>query len=367
MTDRIGVTKSSPSTSFYLEADVVSQSQSGNYSTVRCYLRCVNAGNTSSQFNNTGFQAGSIDGIGEFGRHSGNPFLPGGYGAGAQRWRNGAYNVNVSHNSDGTRSPITLRMTLDYGSINESHTASLSFARIPQEPAAPSPLSGTPDQVTATSMRYRFSGNDNGGASIIEWQIQYAENSAFTVGVKTMTSTGTSTLTGLKPGTRYWIRSRGRNSVGWGSYSSVRDATTLGAAPGAPTNVLLVTTPPDLINIDWVDPVDTGGKPITGYDIQIATNSAFTADLVQRSISAGTSEYDWTGLEPAKTYWLRVRAKNVDAVGAWSSPVSAMIPAGGKVWTGSAWKAAVWRVWTGSLWKVGLVKVWDGTAWVLAK
>jgi hypothetical protein len=367
MTDRIGVTKSSPSTSFYLEADVVSQNQAGNYSTVRCYLRAVNAGNTSSYYGGSGVQAGSIDGIGEFGRHSASPFLPSGYANGAWRWRDGYWDVNISHNADGTRGPITLRMSLIYGSINESHTASLSFSRIPKVPAAPTNVSPTPDEITSSSMRYRFSGGDNGGSAIIEWQIQYAKSADFTVEPLTVSSSGTSTLTSLAPGTQYWMRARGRNAIGWGSYSSAATGTTLGAPPQPPTDILLVTTPPDQINIDWVDPVNTGGKPITGYDIQLAENSSFTAGLLQQSAPAGSSEFDWTGLAPAKTYWMRVRANNVDATGEWSSPASAMIPAGGKAWTGTGWKAAVWRAWTGTGWKAGLVKVWDGTQWVLSK
>lgn len=77
MTDRIGVTKSSPSTSFWLEADVLSYNPGGGYVTIRCYLRAANgpSGNSSSQYGGSGFQAGYV-GTSEFGRHSGSPFLP---------------------------------------------------------------------------------------------------------------------------------------------------------------------------------------------------------------------------------------------------------------------------------------------------
>lgn len=365
MTDRIGVQKSSPSTAFYLEADVVGTS--GNSSRVRCYLRCVNAGNGSSQFNDSGFQAGSIDGFGEFGRHSGHPFLPGGYANGQWRWRDGYWDVLIPHNSDGTRGPVTLRMTLVYGNINESHTASLSFARIPKAPAAPTINSASPDQITANSMRVRFSGNDNGGSTVLEWQIQYDTSSSFNASPKTVSSNGTTTLTGLQPGTTYYYRARGRNAVGWGAYSSVDSGKTLTAPASPPTSVLLLVQPPTGLDVDWEPPTNLGGGAITAYDIQWSEDQTFTTGVLQAQTAGTVTEYEIGGLQPARTYWVRVRANNANAVGAWSTPLSAMIPAGGKAWTGADWKSAVLRAWTGSLWKIALLKYWDGTDWKIVE
>lgn len=138
MTDRISVSKTAPSTAFYLEADRISQSIEGNYTTVRCYLRCVNTGSTSSFSNFAGDQIGSIDGIGEFGRHSGTPFLPIGVAGGATRWRDGPFDVNIPHNPDGTRGAITLRQGLYYdsGTVAQDNTASFNdFPAIPRGPS----------------------------------------------------------------------------------------------------------------------------------------------------------------------------------------------------------------------------------------
>lgn len=137
MTDRIAVAKSSPSTTFYLEADRIGQSIAGNYTTVRFYLRCVNNGGTGSFSSYAGNHIGSIDGIGEFGRHSGTPFLPSGVAGGATRWRDGPWDVNIPHNADGTRGAITLRQGLYYdgGAVAQDNTASFSdFPAIPRGP-----------------------------------------------------------------------------------------------------------------------------------------------------------------------------------------------------------------------------------------
>lgn len=83
-------------------------------------------------------------------------------------------------------------------------------------PAAPTMLS--PDTIGHTSARIRFSGNSNGGSSILEWQIGYGTSSTtvqFTVG-----SSGTTTVSGLSIGTTWYFWARGRNAVGWGPWSS---------------------------------------------------------------------------------------------------------------------------------------------------
>lgn len=138
MTDRIGVTRNSPNTSFWLEADMVSQNVAGNYSTLALYLRCANgpSGSTGSYAGGYGIQWGGIDGFGEFGQHNGNPFLPSGYAQNQLRWRDGPWYVNIPHNSDGTRGAVTLRMILNYvntGGVDVHYTGSIGpFPTIPR-------------------------------------------------------------------------------------------------------------------------------------------------------------------------------------------------------------------------------------------
>lgn len=95
-------------------------------------------------------------------------------------------------------------------------------------PSAPTPIGL--DQITPVAMRYRFSGNSDGGSGILEWQAQLAEDAAFTIGVRTVSSSGTTTFDSLTPSKRYYARSRGRNAWGWGAWSSVINAETLSGA-----------------------------------------------------------------------------------------------------------------------------------------
>lgn len=104
-----------------------------------------------------------------------------------------------------------------------------SADRIPQVPGAPYSVAIT--QVTATSMVYQFSSTTDGGSAILEWQVQYATNSGFSTGVVSIGGgNGIVTLSGLTPGTAYWVRARGRNAVGWGPYGNAFSATTLSGA-----------------------------------------------------------------------------------------------------------------------------------------
>lgn len=232
-TVRIQSSQSSPATTFYLEADHIGTDAPNRRWLVRFYLRASNGpgGSTGSRYNGQGYQVGRYAGN-EFGRHQGSPFLPPGYPNGATRWHDGPWDVWVTGSGMAWDMPLT--MTLQYGSINTTLGGSIYLPQIATVPPAPSPLVTTPDQTTATSMRYQFSGNGDGGSGIIRWEVMYGTDPTFAPGTYSIIpSSGTSILTGLTPTTTYYMVSRGVNSVGNGPWSSPRDGTTLAAtAPG---------------------------------------------------------------------------------------------------------------------------------------
>lgn len=137
MTDRISFSHTSPSTSYYLEADLLSQNIAGNSSTVRCYIRAVNNGNSSSYFNGNGWHRGYCNG-GLFRERNQTPFLPSGVPGGATRWRDGPYDVVVPHNSDGTKT-VVLRMAI---SVGNDVSADLTLPTIPRA-STPTFVGGT--------------------------------------------------------------------------------------------------------------------------------------------------------------------------------------------------------------------------------
>jgi hypothetical protein len=128
--------------------------------------------------------------------------------------------------------PMSAQKTINFGLYFEGHSSSFPAASgsgslvIPWTPPAPTPLGF--DEHAPTSLRYRFSSAGTGGSPILEWQAQIATDAAFTQNLQTVTSSGTSTFSGLVPGTPYRARSRGRNAVGWGAWSAVSTDYTLG-------------------------------------------------------------------------------------------------------------------------------------------
>ena len=119
--------------------------------------------------------------------------------------------INVTNNTNvGFR--IDNSGTSGFGGPTEMWVA-VSRAVVPQ---APTPLSI--DNVMHQQFRYRFSGNWDGGAAIQEWQIGYGydpNNVQYTAPSSVTIDVGTFVV-----GATIYIWSRGRNSVGWGPWSS---------------------------------------------------------------------------------------------------------------------------------------------------
>lgn len=210
MTDRIVVNRTGPSTRFILEADVI------GLGLIRAYLRAENHGATNSVDGNSGWQAGSIDGYGEFHRHSGQPFLRSGVaGGGTWRWRDGPYDIYVGDPAWG----VTLRHKLYYGNDD-----AVGLAIQPQAPTTP-----VFSLITATTFRVQFGGRGNGGSGITLWRLQIATSPGFEPWsiVATVSSSGTSDFSGMIPGQRYYARAQGENAVGAGWWSGTGAGETL--------------------------------------------------------------------------------------------------------------------------------------------
>lgn len=142
-----------------------------------------------------------------------------------------------NHNSTGYLNVAISASINASGELFGTAGASGTFVvnRNPRPPTAPSNISIS--ELQATSFVYKFSGAgvDNGGSAVTGWDAQIATNSGFTTGVQTVTSSGTTTFTGLVPGTQYWVRARGKNAYWSGAWStSLTATTTSGALVGKP-------------------------------------------------------------------------------------------------------------------------------------
>ena len=167
-------------------------------------------------------------------------------------------------------------------------------------PPAPSPVAGTPDQITPTSMRYRFSGNGDGGSGIIRWEYQYSTTPGFTSGNSAViTGDGTEDVSGLTPNTTYYFRSRGVNAVGNGAWSATSQGTTL---PATPPGMALDPAPSGVSMSVTLTPPG-GATGVTKYRVEyrIGTGAATAAE-------SATSPIVVNGLVPGTVYQWRASA-----------------------------------------------------------
>lgn len=220
-------------------------------------------------------------------------------------------------------------------------------------PAAPS----TPalSSIASTSIFVTFTDGSNGGAAIDSRQIAYGTGTTVT-GATIVSSDGSTSITGLTPGTTYYFWARTHNSKGYSAWSSRSSAVTLNV-PEATTTPALSSATPTTVTVTWA-PNGTGGSPITGYDIGYNTT-----DTTPSVITAGTSPYIQDGLTPGTTYYFWVRAKNAVGNGPWSASTSVTTIAGARVKVGGVWKIAIAFVNVAGVWKIAIPYEKSGGVW----
>jgi hypothetical protein len=131
---------------------------------------------------------------------------------------------NVPHRADGTAEySLNGGVTLVQLGTASAGIGTRSLPRIANVPEAPTPLPFGP--ITSSSAEFRFSGNGSGGGPIREWQVHYGTDPA--AGQFAKSSTGSTVIDGLKPNSTYYFWARGRNDFGWGPFSSRVSAKTL--------------------------------------------------------------------------------------------------------------------------------------------
>lgn len=267
-TQRISWTSSAPTTEFNLYADRVGQSQDGNYTTVRIYIRAYNRGSTGSYFSDSGLHHGWIeDYSSDDASHSGNPFLPSGVANDSQRW-SVMQEINVKHGSNGKRGAVTLHMTVKYGSNDISKTASFDdFPDIDVSPGTPSISSIGNVTSNSAIVNYR----KGGGSSPTGWTVQWADNSSFSGATSKNVAIKDSNyqLTGLTHRKTYSVRVRSYNDEGTSNWSDISQFTTGYDLPSAPHSYHIDTLDQTSIRYYYApDPNQGGGSALefqTGY------------------------------------------------------------------------------------------------------
>lgn len=200
-TRRIAVTVASPSTEFDTDADLISQDQAGNFSTVYYWVGAINRGNTTSFYGSSGTQTATVAGGGGSG-HGGT--IPKPVATGAQRWYDGPWAVNIGHDANGNLGAVDIAQTITWAWNRTDHGSIGPFPRIPKKPSVP----GTPiaTHVLPTSLQLDWTAStDNAGSAIDGYLVRRWLGSTMTGTYTDVSQTNTLTRTdsGLTPGTTY--------------------------------------------------------------------------------------------------------------------------------------------------------------------
>ncbi len=209
-------------------------------------------------------------------------------------------------------------------------------------PSASAPAKLTNDDVetsniTSSSFTVSWTAlEDDGGSEITRYDIQrsnherdfsFTEEDPIPIDPS---SELTHTFTELFPETSYGFQIRAVNAIGeggwWKTRASTRITTLPATAPDAPTNLVVDETESDQLTLTWEAPVETGGKDITGYEVQhkLATDT----DWPSSSTTVTTTTATISGLDPETQYDVRVAAINEIGTGSWleSSGTTAEAP-----------------------------------------
>ena len=170
--------------------------------------------------------------------------------------------------------------------------------------------------ITTTSASSGGNITYNGGATVTASGVVWSTSASPTVALSTKTTDGaadgtfSSSITGLSPGTLYYVRSYATNSVGtsYGEQISFNSATPLTLAATTAASSIANTTATSGGDIS-----SDGGSAVTARGIVWGTTTNPTTALTTKTTDGtgtGTFTSSLTGLTPATTYYVRSYATN---------------------------------------------------------
>lgn len=267
--------------------------------------------------------------------------------------------VSTSYAADVTRT-FTAKITGAYNGATPSKTFTHTVDRRPYDtPSAPSNPSVVLANITEDGILTNWTEPSNwGGFDSGDYQLQVADNPAFTGATSYTVNNATSRLiTGQPSGSRFYLRVRGNNGGtgnggGYGDWSGTTSYITRGV-PFDPASVSVsdvgsTTATAYAPNGTGYDGATAGNSP-TGTDVELSADGGSTWPL---SFSAGSPTVPLTGLIPGVEYTPRARHTNSYGESDWvvGDPfVTTGTPTFIKV--SGVWKSAVIWVKVAGTWK----------------
>ena len=216
--------------------------------------------------------------------------------------------------------PTTLyyfRVRATNGANTSANSNPASAITLAPGPAAPSGLTATVLSQTQISLSWTDNSNNELG-----FYLDQATDSGFSSNLLTTpvaANVTTLNVSGLSPGTTYYFQVRAYNAISPSPNSNTASATTLDAAPLAPSALTATAMSQTQINLTWAD--NSGNE--LGFYLDRATDSGFASSVLTTPLGANVTALSVTGLSPSTTYYFQVRAYNNGGASANSAAASA--------------------------------------------
>jgi hypothetical protein len=182
-----------------------------------------------------------------------------------------------------------------------------SFTTLATIPTAPNSLSVT--NTRASSVMVHWAPGFNGGSNLTNYVIEISGGGYSWATVPHEISTNQSIeIGGLLPATKYSVRIKAVNGVGFSKVSPTLNFTTLPTTPGIPSMLALKSLTSKVALITWKAGV-TGGAKITDYQIRYSSDQGQTWITLVKPVSTATS-LSIKELKAKTSYWFVVAAKN---------------------------------------------------------
>jgi Secretion system C-terminal sorting domain/Fibronectin type III domain len=175
-------------------------------------------------------------------------------------------------------------------------------------PTCITPTTLSTSNVTSNSVQIGFTQPAGSLSPPMAWEYQLSSTSTFATLLGSGSfNTNPGLVTGLSPSIFYYYRIRsacggvgGMDNSAWSDYAFFTSGASC-IAPISPTHSSVTATQ---ATIGWTQPTGSLSNP-TNWDIEYATNSAFTGSTV---IPVTTNPFTLTGLNNSTTYFYRTRA-----------------------------------------------------------
>ena len=192
---------------------------------------------------------------------------------------------------------------------------------VPAVPVLIAPASASVDQSLTPTLSW------NASSGAVTYDLQVSTTSNFTTGVQNFSglTTTSKALTGLANNTVYYWRVSATNASGTSLWSATFFFTTLAAAVPPPTITTLAApvliAPSDrAFNVSRKPTLSWNtSRGATTYNIQVSTNSTFTAIIIDQKGHSSITLPVTTLLPSRKTLYWRVQAVNSTSTSAWST------------------------------------------------